>query len=112
MTLAELRRLAVRQQSRIHFRLQNGMECVIDEHGIARVPALHAIPDFNLEQELATAGEFTLEKAGVGVGAAAAGGDRKSGPPTRSVARDALAAMVAASAPGGSANPHPGHEDE
>jgi hypothetical protein len=108
MTLAELRRLAVRQQSRIHFHLQNGMECVIDEHGIARVPALHSIPDFNLEQELAKAGEFALENAG----AAAAAGDRKAGPRARSVARDALAAMVAASAPGGAANPHPGHEDE
>ena len=63
MTLMELRRLAVRQQSRIHFRLKNGMECVIDEHGIARIPALHSIPDFNLEQELTQAAEFSVEPA-------------------------------------------------
>jgi hypothetical protein len=59
---------------------------------------------------LAKAGEFALESAGAA--AAAVAGDRKTGPQTRSVARAALAAMVAASAPGGAANPHPGHEDE
>lgn len=103
MTLAELRRLAVRQQFRIHFGLQNGMECVIDEHGIARVPALDSIPDFNLEQELAKAGEFTLEPA--------AAGDRKTVPPARAVDREALAAMAAASAPG-AAHTHPQHDDD
>ena len=112
MTLAGLRRLAVRQQSRIHFRLQNGMECVIDEHGIARVPALDSIPDFNLEQELAKAGEFALEDAGAGAASAAAPGRWKTDRPVRLLGRDALAAMVSASAPGGLPTPHPGHEDE
>ena len=61
MTLADLRRLAIKQQAKIHFRLRNGMECVVNEHGVAQVPALRAIPEFNLEEELAAAGQFLVE---------------------------------------------------
>ena len=61
MTLGDLRRLSIRKQLKIHFRLRNGMECVVNEEGVAQVPALKAIPDFNLEEELAAAGEFLLE---------------------------------------------------
>jgi hypothetical protein len=64
MKLSELRRFSIRQQTRIRFRIRNGMECVINEHGIAQVPGLNRVPDFNLEEELATAGEFLLEPAG------------------------------------------------
>jgi hypothetical protein len=39
------------------------MECIVNEHGIAQVPGLHSIPDFNLEQELAAASEFLVEPA-------------------------------------------------
>ena len=31
MTLADLRKLSIRKQYRIHFRLRNAMECVISE---------------------------------------------------------------------------------
>jgi hypothetical protein len=41
--------------------LRNGKECVVDEHGVARVPALKGVPDFDLEVELAPASEFALE---------------------------------------------------
>ena len=61
MTLVDLRKLAIRQQSKIRFVLRNGMECVISEDGIARVPALKAAPEFNLEQELAAATAFVVE---------------------------------------------------
>jgi hypothetical protein len=61
MTLADLRKFSIRQQFRVRFTLQNGLECVITEHGMARVPALKNVPDFNLEQELASAREFVLE---------------------------------------------------
>ena len=63
MKLADLRRLSIRSQARIHFKLRNGMECVVTEHGIAQVPSWKGIPDFNLEEELAGAGEFLLEPA-------------------------------------------------
>ena len=57
MKLVDLRKLAIRKQHKIRFRLTNGMECVIDEDGVARVPASNAVPDFNLEQELAAAAD-------------------------------------------------------
>lgn len=63
MTLSELRRLSIRKQYRIRFRLRNGMECVVTERGIAEVPGIQGIPDFNLEEELASAGEFLLDPA-------------------------------------------------
>jgi hypothetical protein len=37
------------------------MECVVNEHGIAQVPGLRSVPDFNLEQELVSATSFVLE---------------------------------------------------
>ena len=61
MKLADLRRLSIRKQLKIRFRLVNGMECVITEHGVAQVPALRRVPDFNLEQELSSVTEFVLE---------------------------------------------------
>jgi hypothetical protein len=61
MTLLDLRKAAIRERAKIHFRLQNGMECVVSEHGVAQVPGLHAKPEFNLEEELAAAGEFLFE---------------------------------------------------
>ena len=103
MTLVELRRLAVRRQSRIRFRLENGLECVIDEHGIARVPELRAVPDFNLEQELAKASEFALEPVDR---------DRKTVPAGHRVGREALAAMLTASAQSGASAAHADHDDE
>ncbi len=63
MRLADLRRLAIRKQTAIRFRLRNGMECVVTPHGTATVPELNRVPDFNLEQELEAASEFLLEPA-------------------------------------------------
>jgi hypothetical protein len=59
--LGDARALAIRKQMRIRFRLENGMECLIDEHGVSRVPGLKAAADFNLEEEFARAGQFSLE---------------------------------------------------
>jgi hypothetical protein len=61
MKLADLRKLSIRKQLRIRFELRNGMECVITEHGLAQVPALHRVPDFNLEEELGSVSQFVLE---------------------------------------------------
>ena len=52
MKLLDLRKLAVRQQFRIRFQVSNGLDCVVNQHGVAQVPALRGIPDFNLEKEL------------------------------------------------------------
>ncbi len=102
MTLAELRKLSIRQQLKIHFRLRNGMECIVNERGTAQVPALNAIPDFNLEEELSFAGEFLLEPV-----IAVTKKSRNAAPAPRRATRDEVAAMTS-SAPA----PTPSHEDE
>jgi hypothetical protein len=98
MKLADLRRFSIRKQFQIRFRLQNGMECVITDRGIAEVPALKGPPDFNLEEELASAGEFQLEPS--------AAPDKKNPVKPRSITRDELAAMVTASSTAGAARDH------
>jgi len=105
MKLAELRKLSIRKQSKIHFRLRNGMECIVSEHGIAEVPALKGVPDFNLEEELAAAGEFLLEPAA----APDKKSDKKNQAKPRTITRTELAGMAAAAASPGTA---PEHDDE
>jgi hypothetical protein len=65
MKLADLRRLTTKKNARIRFRLQNGMECILNEHGIAEIPELKSIPDFNLEEQFALVNEFVMETAGL-----------------------------------------------
>jgi len=60
MTLSEARRYAVQKQTRIEFRTSQGLLCVIDEHGVARVPELKAAPDFVMTTEFDQAAQFTL----------------------------------------------------
>jgi hypothetical protein len=86
MKLADLRKLSIERQYRIHFRLRNGMECVVTEHGIAKVPALGGVPDFNLETELASAHEFLLEPAQAPAG--------KDAPRPRTASRAELVALT------------------
>lgn len=64
MKLSDVRKIAVKQQSRVRFALQGGMECVVDEHGVARVPGLAGPPAFNLEEEFARAVQFSVQAAG------------------------------------------------
>src|ERR1700761_1203123 len=85
MTLGDLRKFAIRQQTRIRFQLANGLECVVTEHGVAEVPGLKHVPDFNLEQELAGAQNFALD---------ALPADPKASIQTRSVRREDLAALT------------------
>jgi len=101
MTLADLRKLAIRRQVRIRFPLANGMECLITERGVAQVTALQAPPDFNLEQELAGAATFVMEPV-------VAAGARNASKPSN-IDREQLAAMTAE---GPAAQPHDDHEDE
>ena len=93
MTLVDLRRFAIRRQSSIRFTLRNGMECVISEDGIARVPALKGVPDFNLEQELAAATAFVVEAA------VPAGAKNPPKPKPTPVGRPELTAMALDSPP-------------
>jgi hypothetical protein len=101
MKLADLRKLAIRKQTRIHFPLRNGMECVINEKGVAQVPALNGPPDFNLEEEFAGVASFALEAVTL-PGAKSAS--------RQSIGREELARLThEGSLPAGS---HDEHEDE
>ena len=102
MKLADLRKLSIRQQYRIHFPLRNGLECVVTEHGVARVAALRGVPDFNLEDELASAVEFTLE-------AAAPAGKKGEAAAPRVVSREDLASLTSPAHPSSTA---PGHDED
>lgn len=102
MTLADLRKLSIKKQTRIRFVLPNGMECVITQHGIAQVPALQGVPDFNLERDLASVSQFLLEPA--------VAEQKKNPANSRSVSREELASMASASA--AAAPAHDEHEDE
>lgn len=102
MTLADLRKFSIRQQFRVRFKLENGLECVITEHGMARVPALKNVPDFNIEQELASAREFVLEPV-------IPAGEKNPQKP-RSIDRDELEKLATGSP--GAAAAHPDHDDE
>ena len=88
MKLADLRRLSIRKQLRIRFPLSNGLECVVTEHGIAQVPTLRRVPDFNLEQELAGASQFVLEPVLA---------DSKTRTPAKTLTVDELNAMLSTS---------------
>lgn len=93
MTLADLRKLSVRKQVRVRFPLQNGQECVVTEHGVAKVPALRGVPDFNLERELANSREFLLEPVNPP--------GQKHPLPPRSIGREEMEKLVAAAPAGG-----------
>jgi hypothetical protein len=102
MKLSDLRKVTVKQHLRIRFPLSNGMECVVNEHGIAQVPALRAVPTFNLEDELVGVQTFVVEPAD-------AGDKDKGKPKPRSYTRDEMAALAAAGA--GAVIAHDEHED-
>ena len=95
MKLADLRKLTVKKHLRVHFHLQNGLECIIDEHGLARIPALNKVPGFNLEQELISVSEFVLEMPKET--------DKKGVAKRETLAREQLAAMTNAPAGGAAA---------
>ncbi len=84
MKLSDVRKLAIRQQSQIRFLTVQGIECIVDEHGVARAPKLARPPHFNLEEELSKATDFVIHSTSA-----------KASP--RSLGRLELEQMIAAS---------------
>jgi hypothetical protein len=101
MKLQDLRKLTVKKQLKVRFRLKNGMECIINEQGIAEVPGLKKAPDFNLDEELASAAEFVVSPAKEL--------DKKNPSKPQTLAAAEMAAMASAS-PAAAAGAH--DEDE
>lgn len=100
MKLSDLRKVTVKKNLRIRFTLSNGMECVLNEHGVAQVPGLRAVPSFNLEDELAGVQQFLVEPAGE---------KDKTKLKPRGYTRDEMTA-IATAAPGGD-TAHDEHEE-
>jgi hypothetical protein len=59
MELGDARRIAVRQRVQIQFDTPAGA-CIIDEHGVARMPSLSAGPEFRISEEFQRAAEFAV----------------------------------------------------
>jgi hypothetical protein len=38
MTLTDLRKLTIKKKQRVRFRLKNGLDCVVNEDGVALIP--------------------------------------------------------------------------
>jgi hypothetical protein len=66
VTLNDIRRFAIKSQSRLTFPVEGGLACVVNEHGIVKIPGLAGPPAFNLDHQFAAAGSFVLEPAAVG----------------------------------------------
>ena len=54
----------IRDQASLRFAVEGGQDCVLDRHGIARIPGITAGPEFRVEEEFAKAVEFQLERPG------------------------------------------------
>ena len=62
------------------------MECLIDEHGLAQIPGLNSIPDFNIQDSIEGVERFRIEPV--------------SGDKPRDARREDLVKLVASIAPG------------
>lgn len=60
VTLLDLRRYAIRNRARIHFTLEQAGECIVNEHGLLRLPSLRGVPDFNVETALGSVEQFLI----------------------------------------------------
>jgi hypothetical protein len=89
MKLADVRRVAIRKQVRIHFRLPNGLDCTVTEGGLVKIPELKSVPDFNVETILPSVQSFEMEAVGMEV-------DRRK----KVLSVPELEKLVAATAPG------------
>lgn len=61
MKLLGLRRVAIKRGVRIRFTLPNGLECLVDDQGVVRIPSLTAPPDFNLDEACAGVDRLVVE---------------------------------------------------
>ncbi len=60
MTLLELRRYAIQKQVRVQFRSPEAGECVVNEHGVLKIPSLAGVPQFQFDSSLAGVERFDL----------------------------------------------------
>ncbi len=63
MTLQDLRRYAIRHRCRIQFQVEAAGQCLVDEHGLLRIPALRTASTANVGELLGAVEQFVLEPA-------------------------------------------------
>lgn len=102
MTLTDLRKLTIKKKQRVRFRLKNGLDCVVNEDGVALIPGLDRVPDFNLDHELREAVSFVIELVPVA--------GQKNPPQPKTVTRSEMDALLAGAPAAGAA--HDDHDDE
>lgn len=98
MTLNDIKRYAIKNQSSLTFPIEGGLNCVVNEHGIVKVPGLAGPPTFDLDKEFAVAAIFTVEPVATG----------KEKPKPVRMPRAELAAKLGS---GGAADAHDEHEE-
>jgi hypothetical protein len=102
VTLTDLRKLTIKKKQRVKFRLKNGLECIVNEDGVALIPGLDRVPDFNLDQELKDAVSFVIELVPIA--------GQKNPPQPKTLTRSEMDALVSVAPSAGAA--HDDHDDE
>ena len=60
MTLLDLRRYAIQNRVRVQFLSPDAGECMVNEHGVLKIPALAGVPQFQFDSSLAGIDQFKL----------------------------------------------------
>jgi hypothetical protein len=102
VTLTDLRKHTIKKKQRVRFRLKNGLDCIVNEDGVALIPGLDRVPDFNLDRELTDVISFTIELLPVA--------GQKNAPAPKTLTRAELDSMLSATPSAAAA--HDDHDDE
>jgi hypothetical protein len=60
LTLQDLRCYAIRQGVRVEFASPGAGRCVVNEHGVLKIPDLRGVPHFQVDSTLAGVEQFVL----------------------------------------------------
>jgi hypothetical protein len=60
LSLLDLRRYAIRQGIRVEFAAPEAGSCVVNEHGVLKLPDLKGVPPFQFDSTLAGVEQFVL----------------------------------------------------
>ncbi len=86
MNLLAIRRYAIRKGVRVRFTLDEAGECMVDEHGVVKIPSLREVARFNVEALLASVEQFSVDTA-------------EEPPKRQKLSREQLEALLGAAAP-------------
>lgn len=61
MTLQDLRRYAIRNKARVRFQVEPAGDCLVDEHGLVKIPALRKAAGFDVGALLDSVEQFVVD---------------------------------------------------